>query len=446
MSKPSQSSVIDAHHPSARDRLKASEPALDTVPSPSPTLLHGQIKLGRDPFLTVSKRFKHYIKAVFKLGHMGRLTRQAARNTNAHAFEIAALSERNARLEAALGGMSDEQEKTQEALRAQEKAHEAIRAEVSQAQEALRAQEKAHEAIRAEVSQPQADHQLQAARLEARISAQSVFNVEVSRRLDLFLHDRGGATQSVSRKSTSDAVDPNMGSPESSAGGLQVFLDNFYTNLEIQYRGTPEEITKRLQPYLAHVSAAVSRTRGKPVLDLGCGRGEWLALLRSQDIPASGVDLSPGQLEQARQQKLDVRKEDALTALANAADDSLSAITAYHLVEHLPFEDVAWIAREAQRILAPGGLLIFETPNPRNIIVGATSFHNDPTHWRPLTDPVLSVLFETAGYHPVEVLFLNPHEKLDEFLMMPGFDGELAYLLFGPQDLALIGQKPTEGA
>lgn len=435
MSKPAQSSiqssVVDAYHPAAQNRLKAAEAALDTVPSPSPSstpspaLLHGQIGLGRDPSLTVSKRFKHYIKAVFKLGHIGRLARQAARNTNAHAFEIATLSERNARLEEALGGLSEEQDKTHEAIRAQEKTHEAIRAEISQAH---------------------ADHQLQAARLEARISAQSVFNVEVSRRLDLFLRDRGNAMQSVACKPTADAVDPDMDTPESSAGGLQIFLDNFYTNLEIQYRGTVEEITKRLRPYLAHVAAAVSRTEGKPVLDLGCGRGEWLALLRSQDIPASGVDLSPGQLEHARQQKLDVRKEDALTALANAADDSLSAITAYHLVEHLPFEDVAWIAREAQRTLAPGGLLIFETPNARNIIVGATSFHNDPTHRRPLTDPVLSVLFETAGYHPIEVLFLNPHEKLDEFLTMPGFDGELAHLLFGPQDLALIGQKPTEGA
>jgi O-antigen chain-terminating methyltransferase len=104
---------------------------------------------------------------------------------------------------------------------------------------------------------------------------------------------------------------------------------------------------------------------------------------------------------------------------------------------------VAWITREATRVLAPGGLLLFETPHTRNVLVGATTFHTDPTHLKPMPEQVLGVLFETAGFHPIEVRALHPHERFDEFLAKPDFNDELAFLMFGPQDLAVLGIKPT---
>lgn len=228
-----------------------------------------------------------------------------------------------------------------------------------------------------------------------------------------------------------------------STDGFDLFKDTFYHRLENRWRGAPEEIARRLRVYVPDVKGAWERTDRKPVMDLGCGRGEWLGLLQDHGITAFGIDTNAVQLADAQAAGLDAREGDALQALADQPDNSLSVITAHHLIEHLPFDAVAWITREAGRVLAPGGLLMFETPNTRNVLVGATTFHTDPTHLKPMPEQVMTVLFETAGFDPVEARGLNPHERLTEFLDMPDFNDELAMLMFGPQDLAILGRKPT---
>jgi O-antigen chain-terminating methyltransferase len=228
-------------------------------------------------------------------------------------------------------------------------------------------------------------------------------------------------------------------------GGFTAFKDQFYHRLENRYRGSREEIANRLRVYLPDVEAAVQRTGGKPVMDLGCGRGEWLELLAEAGIEgAFGVDTNPVQIHQAQELGLDVRQGDAVAMLAGAETGSLAVISAHHLIEHLPFDTVAWIVREALRVLAPGGLLLFETPNTRNVLVGATTFHTDPTHLKPMPEQVMGVLFETAGFYPVDIRHLNAHERFDEFRAKPDFNDELAFLMFGPQDLAVLGSKPQD--
>lgn len=224
--------------------------------------------------------------------------------------------------------------------------------------------------------------------------------------------------------------------------GFEAFKDQFYHRLENQYRGSRAEIAKRLRIYLPDVEAAVARTGGKPVLDLGCGRGEWLSLLAGAGITAQGVDTNVVQISEARDEGLDARLGDAVTALHDAKDNSLSVISAHHLIEHLPFDVVAWLTREALRVLAPGGVLMFETPNTRNVLVGATTFHTDPTHLKPMPEQVMSVLLDTAGFDPVDIRHLNAHARFDEFMDKPDMNDELAFLLFGPQDLAILGHKP----
>jgi len=226
--------------------------------------------------------------------------------------------------------------------------------------------------------------------------------------------------------------------------GFSAFMDFFYHRLENRLRGSRLEIKNRLRNYLPDVKAAIGRTGMKTALDLGCGRGEWLELLREEGIAAKGVDLNAPQIAEAKGVGLDVENRDLLQVLQEAEGNSISVITAHHVVEHLDFPQVAWIAREAIRVLAPGGILIFETPNVRNMIVGSTSFHNDPTHIKPITEPVLQVLFDAVGFFPVEVRHLHPHEKLAQYLDKPTFDPELAYLLFGAQDVAVIGRKIVE--
>jgi SAM-dependent methyltransferase len=226
--------------------------------------------------------------------------------------------------------------------------------------------------------------------------------------------------------------------------GFDLFKETFYHRLENRYRGAPEEIAKRLKVYLPDVEAAWLRTGKKPAMDIGCGRGEWLALMSESGIEAFGIDTNAVQIEEAKDRGFDVRVGDALQALSDMEDNSLSVLTAHHLIEHLPFDAVAWITREALRVLAPGGLLLFETPNTRNVLVGATTFHTDPTHLKPMPEQVMSVLLETAGFDPVDTYGLNPHERFNEFLSKPDFNDELAFLMFGPQDLAILGIKPRE--
>lgn len=256
---------------------------------------------------------------------------------------------------------------------------------------------------------------------------------DLSRRMDALLQS--------GRDETGSPSFPDIDTLKSA--GFDAYIDSFYHQLENRYRGSREDIQNRLRVYLPEVEAAVIRTRKKPVLDIGCGRGEWLQLLASLGISAFGVDSNPVQIHDEGTENLDIRLGDALQTLTVQETGSLSAITAFHLIEHLPFETVALITREAQRVLAPGGILIYETPNPRNILVGASSFYNDPTHRNPVTESVLQVLFEATGFNPIEMRPLHPHERLDSFLQRPGFDPELAYILFGPQDLAAFGTKPA---
>jgi O-antigen chain-terminating methyltransferase len=257
---------------------------------------------------------------------------------------------------------------------------------------------------------------------------------DLSRRVDQIGQRSGAASEDLSGPAS------RIDLPASE--GFETFKDSFYHRLENRYRGSVDEIADRLRIYLPDVEAAVLRTRGKPVMDIGCGRGEWLGLLKRAGIEGFGVDTNAVQIEAAKEQGLDVRLGDALKALAGMETGSLAMISAHHLVEHLPFDAVAWIAREAQRVLAPGGVLLFETPHTRNVLVGATTFHTDPTHLKPMPEQVLTVLFDTAGFDPVEVRALNPHARFKEFLDTPDFNDELAFLLFGPQDLAVLGTKP----
>jgi O-antigen chain-terminating methyltransferase len=256
---------------------------------------------------------------------------------------------------------------------------------------------------------------------------------EVTRRLDLARFRNG-----------EDATPPlPMAAPEVRTG-LDALLDTFYNRLEDRYRGTRADIRDRLRVYLPDVAAARARA-DRPVLDLGCGRGEWVELLTAEGVPATGVDLNAVQIADARAAGLDVHEGDALRTLADAPDGAYSVITAHHLIEHLPFETVTWMTREALRVLAPGGILIYETPNPRNLIVGATTFHIDPTHRKPLGAEVMTTLLDTIGFHPVEARPLHPYGNLDAIIARSGVHEDVARLLFGPQDLAMIATRPKEG-
>jgi O-antigen chain-terminating methyltransferase len=159
---------------------------------------------------------------------------------------------------------------------------------------------------------------------------------------------------------------------------------DFYRAFEDRFRGSAPVIESRLAVYLPFVRPVADAHRGATLTDLGCGRGEWLALLERAGIDASGVDKDETMLAACREQGLKVECADAIDYLKRLPDASQLAVSAFHFVEHLPFDSLHAVAREAMRVLRPGGLIILETPNPESLIVSSTDFYNDPSHRQPL--------------------------------------------------------------
>lgn len=189
-------------------------------------------------------------------------------------------------------------------------------------------------------------------------------------------------------------------------------IDPFYRDFEDRFRGTRAEIQERLRVYLPYVRPFLSGDEQPRALDLGCGRGEWLELLTGVGCAARGVDLDEGMLAACTAAGLDAARDDALSALRASPDDSLSIVSAFHLVEHVPFTVVQELATEALRALRPGGLLVLETPNPENLVVGTSTFYLDPTHDRPLPPHLLQFLVDRAGFGRSQVLRLQERAGL----------------------------------
>ncbi|WP_129543966.1 bifunctional 2-polyprenyl-6-hydroxyphenol methylase/3-demethylubiquinol 3-O-methyltransferase UbiG [Serratia sp. 1D1416] len=188
--------------------------------------------------------------------------------------------------------------------------------------------------------------------------------------------------------------------------------DDFYRVFEEKHRGSVQDIKQRLSVYLPFITALAKIYPSAEVVDVGCGRGEWLETLRDNAIPAMGVDLDDGMLERALQVGLNVKKMDCLDFLQQQADASLLAITGFHIAEHLPFEVLQSLVKEALRVLKPGGLLILETPNPENVSVGTCSFYMDPTHNHPLPPALLEFIPNYYGFLRTKILRLQEKSAL----------------------------------
>jgi O-antigen chain-terminating methyltransferase len=181
----------------------------------------------------------------------------------------------------------------------------------------------------------------------------------------------------------------------------------FYRAFEDRMRGSRELILKRLQvyrPFLEKLNGLVDRPAA---LDIGCGRGEWLEMLTDAGFDTLGIDLDNGMLDACRSQGLTVEQGDGIERLAWMADGSLVLVSAFHVVEHLPFKRLQELVKQARRVLCPGGLLIMETPNPENPVVGTHTFHLDPTHEKPLPPALLAFLPEFYGYHRTWIMRLQ---------------------------------------
>ncbi len=221
-------------------------------------------------------------------------------------------------------------------------------------------------------------------------------------------------------------------------------LDAFYVSFEDRFRGTPEDIKQRVTVYLPMIREANAGTAEAAVLDIGCGRGEWLELLKESELVARGVDLNRVVVRQCRERGLEVIEGEAVEYLRGLKSNSLGAITGMHLIEHIGFKQLIALFDEALRVLRPGGLLIVETPNPENLIVGACNFYYDPTHQHPLPPEPTRFVAEARGFAQTEILRLHPFPVSANIVDGPTLMKErLNSLFYGPQDYAIIARKPS---
>lgn len=212
---------------------------------------------------------------------------------------------------------------------------------------------------------------------------------------------------------------------------------NFYRTFEDRFRGSREEVKRRLAVYLPFIAPLKTLDNSPAALDLGCGRGEWLELLQGQGFPAVGVDVDEGMLSACRDLNLNAVHSDFLEWLRSVESDSLSVVSAFHFVEHIPFELLLEAVKEAHRVLKPGGLLILETQNSENLMVGASTFYIDPTHQRPIHPLQLSFIAEYTGFGRVKTLYLQESPELAAAQQVGLFD-----VLSGVSpDYAVVAQK-----
>jgi SAM-dependent methyltransferase len=214
-------------------------------------------------------------------------------------------------------------------------------------------------------------------------------------------------------------------------------LDLLYASFENQFRGTPEHIKEGLKVYLPLLKDAGITS---DILDLGCGRGEWLELLRAEGLQARGVESNRAMIDNQRGQNLAIVHADAVAYLRGLPEKSLRAVTAFHFVEHIGLAELIDLLDEIKRVLKPGGLLIVETPNPKNLVVGACNFYSDPTHHKPLFPETLEFILSHRGFVRTQLQYLHPVEG-SPFRDSSEASQALNSWLFSARDFSIIGWK-----
>jgi len=227
-----------------------------------------------------------------------------------------------------------------------------------------------------------------------------------------------------------------------------------FDNLELAggVRGEESAIRQRQARFVDYLRGQ------RNVLDAGCGRGEFLELLRENEILAYGIDVDERMVKHCQDKGLDARCEDILDHLEVLPDESLGGLVAFQLIEHMDFPRLFQFVQLAGRKMQPGGRIILETVNPSCLTVFSGAFYADPTHQRPVHTEAARKLLEMAGFGRITVDFLSPvpeSARLKPVAVDAAADPGLRAMaeavnfnierinsvLYGYADYAIIGQK-----
>ncbi len=289
--------------------------------------------------------------------------------------------------------------------------------------ELARAEHGARQAVRVQ-AQALTAAQTQIGDLQSRLAGLRADNTTLRERLD--------------RQQVTLAAQSDDGEPPS--------LD--YLGHQARFRGDDVEIAERQRGYLTRFAGQ------QDVLDVGCGRGEFLALLRDAGISARGVDADLDMVKACAAQGLDVAHGDGIAYLRTLPDASLGGIFAAQVIEHLQPARIVIMMQLALRKLRPNGVLVLETVNPATV-VALTNFYLDFTHVKPIHPLALEWLAESLEFADCELLYLSPVGAKQRLQELPDgaaepeavkrFNEALAAtndVLYGPRDYALVARRP----
>ena len=244
----------------------------------------------------------------------------------------------------------------------------------------------------------------------------------------------------IRRQSANSGPSAHLISSTQSDSPAFIIDDGLYVALENHFRGSRDLVAERQREYLDSLPGTI--TAETPLVDLGCGRGEWLSVLRDLKIPALGVDSNTVCAEECRENGLSFEQKDLLQFLKARTDQSVGAFTMFQVLEHLPFPVLVEVLRHIRRTLVPGGLLIAEVPNAKNLRVASGTFWIDPTHQRPLFPELLLFLAAEVGFKKSEGRYVNDFSPKHELTGLDeGVEIALKTLLYavdGPGDFALL--------
>lgn len=200
-----------------------------------------------------------------------------------------------------------------------------------------------------------------------------------------------------------------------------------------RFRGSEESIRRAQSLYVGRFAGLTD------VLDIGCGRGEFLEAARAAGIGARGIDLSEECVALCRSKGLDAEVADLFAYLAALPDRSLGGVYCSQVVEHLSPAALPEMIRLLGAKVRSGGLAAFETPNPECLAIFATHFYLDPTHVRPVPAPLLAFYLEETGFGQIDIQPLSP--AIDTMPALETLPPAFRQAFFGGLDYALFGQK-----
>jgi SAM-dependent methyltransferase len=244
-------------------------------------------------------------------------------------------------------------------------------------------------------------------RMEALIDAINTEHAEIRTSLGVLQqasHNLGSVVSGLSRTDETSAHVTNT--PSSTVETLS----HKYVGFEDAFRGSSEDIQRRLRDYIPIFAGA------SDVLDIGCGRGEFLALLREGGVTARGIDLNDAMVAVCREKGFEATKADALSCLRGVPAGSLGGLFAAQVVEHLEPAYLTRLLEAAFDALRPGAPIVLETINPACWFAFFESYIRDITHVRPLHPDTLKFLLIASGFQQIEIRYSAPypeHEKLE---------------------------------